>query len=171
MLTGKQVSAIGTGGIRQEETVDVDVTARLRGVVNRLARQFNASATHEGLTPTQASVLGLIVFREPLSLTDVASLEGLNPTMVSRVIGRLDELGLVVRHPDPSDLRVALMRATEEGRGVHERIKQQKGRVIAACLERLDESDRERIVAALPALEALSGELAPPPRGAERRER
>ncbi len=29
--------------------VDVDAVARLRGVIARLSRQLNASATHEGL--------------------------------------------------------------------------------------------------------------------------
>ncbi|MGN6128314.1 MAG: MarR family winged helix-turn-helix transcriptional regulator [Humibacter sp.] len=145
--------------------MDVDATARLRGVVNRLSRQFNASARHEGLTPTQASVLSLIAFREPMSLTDVATLEGLNPTMVSRVIGHLDELGLIERQPSRTDLRVTLVRLTAEGRETHERVKQQKGQVIADGLERLDDAQRAAIIEVLPALEALSGALPPPTRG------
>ncbi|WP_243062054.1 MarR family winged helix-turn-helix transcriptional regulator [Humibacter sp. RRB41] len=144
--------------------MDVDATARLRGVVNRLSRQFNASARHEGLTPTQASVLGLIAFRESMSLTDVATLEGLNPTMVSRVIGRLDELGLIVRQPSAADLRVTLVALTPEGQAMHKRVKQQKGQVIADGLDRLDDADQASIMAALPALEALSGALSPRPR-------
>ena len=141
--------------------MDVDATVRLRGVVNRLARQFNASATHEGLTPTQASVLGLIAFREPMTLTDVATLEGLNPTMVSRVIGRLDELGLIERQPSASDLRVTFVSLTQEGHATHTRVKEQKAQVIADGLDRLDETDQASITAALPALEALSGALRP----------
>jgi DNA-binding MarR family transcriptional regulator len=144
--------------------MDVDATARLRGVVNRLSRQFNASARHEGLTPTQASVLGLIAFRESMSLTDVATLEGLNPTMVSRVIGRLDELGLIVRQANAADLRVTFVSLTPEGKATHKRVKEQKGQVIADGLDRLDDSDQASIMAALPALEALSGALAPRPR-------
>ncbi len=151
--------------------MDEDPTARLRGVVNRLARQFNTSATHEGLTPTQASVLGLIAFRGPMTLTDVATLEGLNPTMVSRVIGRLDELGLIARTPSTTDLRVAYVEATERGRRTHERIKDEKGRVIAEGLDRLSDRDREAIIAALPGLEALSGQLPDPRQDRARRER
>ena len=38
-------------------------------------------------------MLGLVVFRGPLSLAELAeSLQGLNPTMLSRVVGRLLEL-------------------------------------------------------------------------------
>ena len=141
--------------------MDVDATVRLRGVVNRLSRQFNASARHEGLTPTQASVLGLIAFRESMSLTEVATLEGLNPTMVSRVIGRLDELGLIVRQPSATDLRVTLVSLTPEGQATHARVKEQKAQVIADGLQRLNDRDQASIMAALPALEALSGALAP----------
>ena len=38
--------------------MDADRVTRLRGVIGRLARQLNASSTGEGLTPSQASVLG-----------------------------------------------------------------------------------------------------------------
>ena len=46
--------------------LDVESATHLRGVVSRIARRLNASATSEGLTPTQASVLGLIAARGPL---------------------------------------------------------------------------------------------------------
>ena len=67
--------------------MDDDGAIRLRRVIGKLARQLNASSTGAGLTPSQASVLGLIVARGPMSLADLGELEGLNPTMLSRVIG------------------------------------------------------------------------------------
>ena len=54
--------------------MDAQAVARLRGVIARLSRQLNASATHEGLTPSQASALGLIDWRGELSLTELADL-------------------------------------------------------------------------------------------------
>ena len=41
--------------------MDDEDVIRLRRTIARLARHFNASSTGEGLTPSQASVLGLIV--------------------------------------------------------------------------------------------------------------
>src|SRR5580698_11259828 len=70
---------------------------RLRRVVLRLARQLNAASVGEGLTPTQASVLGIVTNRGPLGLTDLTEIEGLNPTMLSRVVGKLDSFGLIRR--------------------------------------------------------------------------
>jgi DNA-binding MarR family transcriptional regulator len=139
--------------------MDLDVSARLRGVVMRLSRQLNVSATHQGLTPSQASALGLITFRGPLSLSELAGLEGLNPTMVSRIVGRLDELGLIRRTPNPQDLRSALVEVTETGRTANERIRTERSRVLSDCFGRLPAAEQQAIVAALPALESLAEEL------------
>lgn len=139
--------------------VDVDAVARLRGVIARLSRQLNASATHEGLTPSQASALGLIAWRGPLSLTELADLEGLNPTMVSRIVGRLDELQLIQRKQNPLDLRAALVEITPSGHAINERIRAERGNVVSGCLDRLPGAQRAAIVAALPGLESLAEEL------------
>jgi DNA-binding MarR family transcriptional regulator len=128
-------------------------------VITKLSRQLNASATGAGLTPSQASALGLINWRGPISLTELAKLEGLHPTMVSRVIGKLDELGLIHRVPNPQDLRAALVEITAEGRTTFERIRDERGKVVSECLAVLPEAEQSAIVAALPGLEALANEL------------
>ncbi len=139
--------------------MDTDTVARLRAAIGRLSRQLNASATHEGLTPSQASALGLIGGRGPLSLAELAKLESLNPTMVSRIVGRLDELDLIRRRQNPDDLRAAWVEITPEGRRMTERIRDSRGQVVSDCLGRLDPADRAAIDAALPALEHLVDEL------------
>jgi DNA-binding MarR family transcriptional regulator len=139
--------------------VDLDVSARLRGVVMRLSRQLNASATHEGLTPSQASALGLINGRGPLSLSELAAIEGLNPTMVSRIVGRLDELGLISRRQNPQDLRSAVVEITDQGRQTHDRVRGERAKVLSDCLEELSSAEQQAVVTALPALEALAEQL------------
>jgi len=138
---------------------DRDVVARLRGVVAKLSRQLNASATHEGLTPSQASALGLITWRGPMSLTELAELEGLNPTMVSRIVGRLDELELIQRRQNPQDLCAALVEITPSGQAINERIRADRGSVGSGCLDRLSEDQRDAIITALPGLENLAEQL------------
>jgi DNA-binding MarR family transcriptional regulator len=155
LRAGKQVNAGRGVGV----AVDLDVSARLRGVVMRLSRQLNASATHEGLTPSQASALGLIHHRGPLSLSELAAIEGLNPTMVSRIVGRLDELGLISRRQNPQDLRAALVEITDAGQRASERIRGERSKVLLACFEQLSQSEQDAVVTALPALEALAQQL------------
>jgi DNA-binding MarR family transcriptional regulator len=139
--------------------MDADRVIRLRGVIGRLARQLNASSTGEGLTPSQASVLGLVVARGPLSLAELAELEGLNPTMLSRVVGRLLELELIRRIPDPADLRSASVVSTPAGQDVDRRVKSQRAAVVSECVDQLTSEQEQALNDALPALDALAEAL------------
>ena len=111
--------------------MDNDTVIRLRRVVLKLARQLNAASREEGLTPTQASVLGITTIRGPHSLAELTELEGINPTMLSRVIGKLDSFGLIKRLRDPDDFRAARVEVTPKGRDVYERITAQRSAVIS----------------------------------------
>jgi len=136
--------------------VEADEAVRLRRAINKLARRFNTSATDEGLTPTQASVLNLIAGRGPIAIGDLLRLEHINPTMLSRVVGRLDEIGLIVRTPDPGDLRSASLIATQEGQRVHQRILAQRAETVSRSAKRLSDEEHASLVRALPALEKLA---------------
>src|SRR3984957_8391371 len=111
--------------------MDAELVARLRGVIPRLARELNDTSTGEGLTPTQYSVLALVRNRGSLGLADLTELEGLNPTMVSRIVKVLDERGLIRRLPDPNDLRAARLEATPMGEQVHDRVRAQRTQVLS----------------------------------------
>ena len=139
--------------------MDVELVARLRAVIGKLARELNDASTGEGLTPTQYSVLALVRARGPLGLADLAELEGLNPTMVSRVIRVLDDAGLIQRLPDPSDLRAARVKVTPDGEQVHELIRDARTRVLTDCLERLPPETAETLLGAVPALEDLASTI------------
>ena len=146
--------------------MDTELVGRLRVVLGRLNRVLNDTSTSEDLTPTQASVLGLVRGRGPLGLTELAELEGLNPTMLSRVIKVLDERGLVRRMPDPGDARAARVAVTPEGEQVQERVRTQRTKVLSACLQSLPPETAEALLAAVPSLEALAGALRPPAKAA-----
>jgi DNA-binding MarR family transcriptional regulator len=143
----------------KEMPVDADDAVRLRRAIARLARQLNTSATGEGLTPTQASVLGLIVGHGPVGLPELMRLEHLNPTMLSRVIGRLDELGFIDRSPDPGDLRSVTVSVTDDGRTVHERIKAQRAAAVSDAAGRLPTAEQRALIDALDAMDHLAAEL------------
>jgi DNA-binding MarR family transcriptional regulator len=139
--------------------MDNDTVIRLRRVVLKLARQLNAASREEGLTPTQASVLGITTMRGPLSLAELTEIEGINPTMLSRVIGKLDEYGLLMRLRDPDDFRAARVEVTSKGRGVYERIAAQRSAVISESVSGLPDGEQAALLAALPALENLAEDL------------
>jgi DNA-binding MarR family transcriptional regulator len=139
--------------------MDSDTVIRLRRVVLKLARQLNAASREEGLTPTQASVLGITTMRGPLTLAELTEIEGINPTMLSRVIGKLDEYGLLKRLRDPDDFRAAWVEVTPKGRSVYERIRSQRSVVITEAVTGLPDGQQAALLAALPALENLAEDL------------
>jgi DNA-binding MarR family transcriptional regulator len=144
------------GTARNGAGMDEDSAIRLRRVIGQLARQLNASSTGAGLTPSQASVLGLIVARGPLSLVELGKLEGLNPTMLSRVISRLAAMGLINRIPDPEDLRSASVVGVAAGRRVDQQIKARRAAAVSECMQMLGADDVAALTNALPALERLA---------------
>ena len=139
--------------------MDADSVIRLRRVVLGLARRMNAASVGEGLTPSQASVLGIIVNRGPLGLAELTEIEGLNPTMLSRVVGKLDSFGLIRRLRDPEDFRAARVEVTPEGRQANQRIAAQRAAILSQRVADLPPEQEAALVAALPALENLGEDL------------
>jgi DNA-binding MarR family transcriptional regulator len=136
--------------------LDNDSVIRLRRVVLRLARQMNAASVGEGLTPSQASVLGIVANRGPLGLAELTEIEGLNPTMLSRIVGKLDSFGLIRRLRDPDDFRAARVEVTPEGKRAYQRIAEQRAAIISELVAHLPAEQEAALVAALPALENLA---------------
>jgi DNA-binding MarR family transcriptional regulator len=139
--------------------MDEESVIRLRRVVLRLARQLNAASVGEGLTPTQASVLGIVTNRGPLGLTELTEIEGLNPTMLSRVVGKLDSFGLIRRLRDPDDFRAARVEVTPEGKQAYQRIAAERAALLSEHVAGLPPEQAAALVAALPALENLAEDL------------
>jgi DNA-binding MarR family transcriptional regulator len=137
------------------EDEPAELPVRLRSLIGRLARRLRSTEAGAGLTPTQRSVLFAVVRSSPVGLSELADREGLNPTMLSRVIASLADAGLVRRLLDPSDRRVALAEATAEGRRLRDSMRRERSDVLAAHLTGLSAAQRQTIEAALPALEAL----------------
>jgi DNA-binding MarR family transcriptional regulator len=136
--------------------VDAEAVTRLRRVIGRLARLLNAAPVSENLTPTQASVLGLVSHRGPIGMAELADLEGLNPTMLSRVVAKLVETGLASKLPNAADQRAVDLEATDEGHAVHRRIIDSRTTTVAQILDGLSPDVSEALRDALPALEALA---------------
>ena len=141
--------------------LDVETTARLRAVIGRLSRRLRPTpaATAAGLTPTRLSVLLNVVGRGPIRLSDLAESESINPTQLSRTIAQLLDASLVERSADEGDRRAAWVKPTPAGKRLAERIRRERTDALNVALEGLDNADRDRIVAALSALESLAEQL------------
>jgi DNA-binding MarR family transcriptional regulator len=144
--------------IAMTDTFEADVD-RLRVALARTSRQLQRATADDGLTRTQLSVLGTVSRLGPIGIGELAEIEGLNPTMLSRVVAKLDDIGLISRQPDPADGRAARVVVTESGAAMHARLKQARSAVLSAVLRNLPEDQIAQLLAALPALEAMSDQL------------
>jgi DNA-binding MarR family transcriptional regulator len=130
-------------------------------VIARITRRLRPTAAGKaaGLTPTKRAVLLHVVRDGPVRLSELADAEGLNPTMLSRVIAGLAEEGLLERASDEGDRRAAWVKATASGRRLAERMRRERTDALNVALAELDDADRHTVDAALPALEELSERL------------
>jgi DNA-binding MarR family transcriptional regulator len=124
-------------------------------VIGRLSRRLRPTVAGSGLTPSQISVLFTVVRLGPIGLSELAAVESLNATMLSRITAQLCDAGLIVREADPGDRRSAFVAATAAGRRMRERIHRERARALGALVEQLDEQQREALWNALPVLEEL----------------
>ncbi|HEX3806522.1 MAG TPA: MarR family transcriptional regulator [Gaiellaceae bacterium] len=143
-----------------KELVAPDDVVRLRAVLGKLSRRLRATKASAGLTPTKLSVLFEVVRAGSIGVGELAAREGINPTLLSRVIGQLCDAGLVRRETDPADRRSALVVSTAAGRRLRDRARSERNDALARLLAEASDADREAIVAALPALEGLAERLA-----------
>ncbi|MGH7643921.1 MAG: MarR family winged helix-turn-helix transcriptional regulator [Candidatus Dormibacteria bacterium] len=136
--------------------------AVLRILIGRLSRRLRPTQAGAGLTPTQLSVLATLARHGPVGPAQLSQLEGINPTMLSRIVAKLTGRGLVARRPDPLDGRAAVLLTTVSGRRLHRRIQAERNDVLGHRLETLSVAQRKLLVEAIPALEALADSLLVP---------
>lgn len=173
MLISKQLD--GAGGWVNERGGEMggltrDEASRLRMAAMRLARTLRGASAEEDLTPAQSGVLATLDRQGPVRVGELAAAEGLNPTMLSRVLAALEERGLARRRADADDRRVAWAELTPAGRRLVSRLRERRGALLCGYLDRLDPGDRAVIAAALPALERLADVAAATPPGPGRPE-
>ncbi|MCO1655260.1 MarR family winged helix-turn-helix transcriptional regulator [Pseudonocardia humida] len=140
-------------------TFDADDLARLRIALARIARALDRQTRGAELTRTQASALATIARLGPLRISELAEIEGVNPTMLSRIVGKLEDGGLLRRSQDPDDGRAARVEATAAGAAEAARLRTERTELLARHLASLPPDEAGRLLIALPALESLAHHL------------
>jgi len=136
--------------------------ARLRIAVARLSRRLRPTKAAGTLTATEVDVLVAAERRGPMRLSDLASFAGLNPTMLSRLIPKLEQAGLIRRLADGADRRVCRVEATARGRALLDRVRSERNDALSRRMSALGASEREALLVALPVLEELAERLMEP---------
>src|SRR4051794_41927465 len=95
-------------------SADPELAPRLRLAITRAARRLRQEAG-SSLSPSQGAALATIDRHGPLTPSELAARERIQRPTATRVLARLEELGLIVRTPDPQDRRSSLVAGTEAG--------------------------------------------------------
>ncbi len=128
--------------------------ARLRVAVLRLSRRLRK---HDlaGLTPSQLSTLASVGKGGPLRLGDLAAVERIAPSTLTRLVNVLEDRGYLLRQGAPDDARAFLVTITDSGREVLEQIRAEGTSMLTDSLMTLPPDQLSALEAALPALEQL----------------
>lgn len=138
-------------------TKPVETATRLRLAVTHLSRRMRQeSGTEPILTPSRYSFLWAIEANGPMRMTDLARMELVSKSSITRSVGTLSDLGFVELLPDPTDGRSTLIRATPEGKRVLASTSQRTDAYLAQQLATFSDAEQVLLDAALLLLERLS---------------
>ena len=126
-----------------------------------MARRLRQEAGSGGeISPTLMAALATVERRGPLTPSALADCERIQRPTATRVVARLEELGLATRTADPADRRVAHVAITREGRALLKRIRGRKNEYLARRLRDLDEDELTTLSRAAAIVERLLDEPA-----------
>lgn len=136
-----------------------EVAGHLRLVVARTARRLRQEAGAD-LSPSMSSALAAIDRHGPLTPSEVAAHERVQRPTATRVLARLEELGLIDRAPDPADRRSSLISASADGRALLRRQRSRKNAFLARRLATLEPDEVATLDRAAAILERVLDEEA-----------
>jgi len=109
----------------------------------------------EGLTQRQCAILRILAKEEGTRLSDLASMVGITPSAMTRLIERLEKRALVKRvHGSHSDGRVSTLKITAAGRRIRNLLDDLMRKRTAQIVHALPAEKRDAVLQALETLNA-----------------
>jgi DNA-binding MarR family transcriptional regulator len=130
--------------------------ARLRTAIARLNRRLRQQTVGE-LTLSQWSALVAVESARRMRIGDLAAHEHVSAPTATRLVASLETEGLLGREADDEDRRSMLVSLTPSGHQALAELRRKRNEALAARLAGLSPADLDRLTAALPVLEQLSG--------------
>ncbi len=137
---------------------DAELAGRLRLTVGLLVRRLRQRDPGR-LSPAQLSALVAIETAGSVRSGDLAARENVAAPTMTRMVGAMEDAGLVARSPDPSDARGSLVSLAPGGSAALGALRRERNNLLSRTLSRLPNDQRAALVAALPALEAVLADL------------
>jgi DNA-binding MarR family transcriptional regulator len=128
----------------------------LRESIQRLNRRVRQARPVGDLTFSQLSALTSLRLAGALTPRELADTERVQPPTMTKIVGKLEERGLVVRTPHPTDGRQVILAPTEQGRAVYAQFEKARNEWLAIQLARLAPEQRDALARAAEILQQVA---------------
>jgi DNA-binding MarR family transcriptional regulator len=119
------------------------IGALLHEIDRLIRRRFDRFAETTGMSRAQWHVLARVSRTEGVNQAMLADQIGVEPITISRMIDRLEALGLIERRPDPADRRARLLYTTEAARPGLAEMKTVVRSLFGEAFGNIDDEERE----------------------------
>lgn len=130
-----------------EKNAEIDLL-QLTQSIGLLVRRMRAAAAAHELSLSESSVLARLDREGPETTAALARAEGVRPQSMGATVAALEERGLVVRKPHPSDRRQVFIALTGKGAAVRMSARGAKHAWLAEAVAQLDSGERKTLFAA-----------------------
>jgi len=128
---------------------------RLHSLAIHLLRRVKRGDDAAGLSAPRLSALSVVIYRGPISLTELAKAESVTAPTMTRLVQALVKAGLVEKSVDADDNRAVLLRATDAGRRTLDIARARRLAALEELLAKLSRDDAVAVERAVNVLEPL----------------
>src|SRR3954451_1386006 len=131
--------------VTAERATAEQLAITLREAITRLNRRVRQARPVGDLTFSQLSALTSLQLAGALTPRELADTERVQPPTMTKIVGKLEERGLVKRTPHPTDGRQVILSATEKGRAVYAQFEKARNEWLALQLDTLPPDERDTL--------------------------
>ncbi len=139
-----------------EPASDAQLAHLLRDAILRFNRRVRQTRPVGDLTFSQLSALTSLQLAGALTPRELADVERVRPPTMTKIVGKLEERGLVARTPHPTDRRQVILAATEQGRAIYVQFERVRDEWLAARLAELALDERDTLQRAAEILQQVA---------------
>lgn len=139
-----------------EPASDAQLAHLLRDAILRFNRRVRQTRPVGDLTFSQLSALTSLQLAGALTPRELADVERVQPPTMTKIVGKLEERGLVARTPHPTDRRQVILAATEQGRAIYVQFERVRDEWLAARLAELAPDERDTLQRAAEILQQVA---------------
>ena len=135
---------------------DAALASTLRLSVMRLARRLRNQRASDDLGLTHLATLSTVELHGAMTPGELAAHERVQPPSMTRVIAGLEERGLLLREPHPTDRRQVIVRLSPAGRELLKGDRRRRDAWLSRRLSALTPDELDLLRKAAPILERLA---------------